>query len=572
MTAMKRLALLPLGGCGEIGMNMTVLFVDGEAYFIDCGTLFPDMSQSGVDLILPGYSYLATRGIKPKAWIITHGHEDHIGGLPYFYTRFPAPIYAPPFAAELIEGKFADLSIRGHKLTVWNAGDKTKIGKLQVTPFPVNHSIPHAMGLLIETPHGRIIHTGDFRIDAHPAEGFTTDSSIKKVLNGKRADIMLSDSTNSFSEGSDLSESDLVPQFETLMKDSTGAIIVASFSSNIWRALTVVNTAAQSGRSVYLLGRGTKKNFQIALKLGIVSESGLKLIEDSELKRIDRSKLCILCTGSQGEQFSGLHRLAYDSVPQFKVDPGDTAVFSARSIPGNEKAITYLTNQLCRKGVKVIHARDADIHVSGHGFQDDLITCIKAANPRFFMPVHGEYRHLQKHIELAIKAGVAEDNCLLVDNGTTAELSADGQKFLVADRFEAARSYVCQGGIYVDEGEIYRDRTQLAKNGLVVVSLAIPKGKAKMRKGRGPQTDGEAQKQPTILVGEPQVAVFGVPVQESIIAEEIPRIFESAQANISRRKDAGMAQFEEELRIGIRRYVEGLCRFRCLIKVMIQHV
>lgn len=572
MTTRPKLALLPLGGCGEIGMNMTVVFVDDTAYFVDCGSLFPDMSQAGVELILPGFSYLAASGIKPRAWIITHGHEDHIGGLAYFFMRFPAPIYAPPFAAALIETKFADLSINNYKLTVWNIGETHRIGALEVTPFGVNHSIPHATGLLLKTPFGKIIHTGDFRIDPHPGEDFTTDKSIREVLKGQRADIMLSDSTNSFSKGSDLSEADLVPAFDELMTQSTGAVIIASFSSNIWRAQTVAKAALKASRSLYLLGRGTRKNFQIAQNLGIIPAELDHLIEDGDVKRMDRSRLCILCTGSQGEPFSGLHRLAYDSVPQFRLEPGDVAVFSARSIPGNEKAITYLTNQLCRRGVRVVHAKEADIHVSGHGFQDDLIACIKAAKPRFFMPVHGEYRHLQKHIELAISAGVPQDNCVLAENGTLVGLTPDGQQFLVFDKHEATRSYVCQGGIYVDEGEIYRDRTQLARNGLVTVSLVLPRHppkKAARHKGEHAQgLSGQLAE----LSGEPRVAVFGVPVQESILADEIPAMLLAAQTNLENRKDATDDHLAEEIRLAVRRYIESLTRFKCLVKVFVHRI
>ena len=571
MTRQQRLALLPLGGCGEIGMNMTVLFVDDEAYFIDCGSLFPDASQPGVELILPGYSYLASEGIKPRAWIITHGHEDHIGGLPYFYLRFPAPIYGPAFAAELIEAKFSDLSINNQKITVWRTGETHRVGSIDVTPFPVNHSIPHATGLLLKTRRGTVLHTGDFRIDTHPAEGFTTDASIRDVLAGQRADIMMSDSTNSMVKGTDLSEADLVPQFDQLMNNSTGAVVVASFSSNIWRAQTVSEAARRAGRSIYLLGRGTRKNFQIAQKLHIIPDDLSHVLDDSDIKRCDRQRLCVLCTGSQGEPFSGLHRLAYDSVPQFRLEPGDTVVFSARSIPGNEKAITYLTNQLCRKGVRVVHAREADIHVSGHGFQEDLIACIKAARPRFFMPVHGEYRHLQAHIGLAISAGVEEDHCVLAENGATVELSKDKAKFTIIDQHEANRSYVCQGGIYVDEGELYRDRSNLARNGLVVVSLTLPKPtpKKKVRHKAGPVEDISGLVQ---LTSAPLVAVFGVPVQESIIADELPAIVEEAQDQLDGRKDAHDDHLAEAVRLGVRRYVESMTRFKCLVKVMVHRI
>lgn len=561
----RKFSLLPLGGCGEIGMNMTVLFVNGDAYFIDCGALFPDLSQAGVQLILPGYSFLASQGIKPKAWIITHGHEDHIGGLPYFFPRFPAPIYTSEFAAELIELKFADLNIRNHTITRWKAKQKTQIGKLHVTPFLVNHSIPDAMGLLIETAHGRILHTGDFRIDDHPHEPQTTDQSIREVLGGQRADLMMSDSTNSFVKGKDLSENDLVPEFSKIMTSSPGAVVVASFSSNIWRAKTVLETARLAGRGIHLLGRGTKRNFEIACRLGIIENSGLlQILEEQDLRHIDRQKICILCTGSQGEPFSGLHRLAYDGVNYFKIEPGDVALFSARAIPGNEKPITFLTNQLCKRGVNVIHAKEVDVHVSGHGFQQDLIDCIKAANPRFFMPVHGEFRHLQKHIELAISAGVREENCVLAENGSFAVINKN--EIQVGDQIQAGRSYVCQGGIYVDEGEIYRDRTQLARNGLVVVSIVLANEPKKVSKR---SKSASNDKPVPTLQCQPQVSIFGVPIQEEILTDEIPGLLEKAHAATEGRKDLSDDVLLEELRVGIRRYIESICRFRCLVKVIL---
>lgn len=547
----SKFALVPLGGCGEIGMNMTVLFSGDEVYFIDCGALFPDHSQPGVQLILPGYSYLVSAGITPTAWLITHGHEDHIGGLPYFFPRFPAPIYTSPFSAALIEGKFKDLNIKNYKMTVWQDGQETRIGRIRVTPFEVNHSIPDAMGLFIEGPHGSLLHTGDFRIDPKPFEKMTTDERIRDVLGGKRPDIMLSDSTNSFVKGTDLSESDLEDDFVRIMQESKGAVVVASFSSNVWRAQTIIDAARDSGRGVHLLGRGTKKCFDIAVKLGILDIKGVDILEEKQMRHKDRSEICILCTGSQGEPFSGLHRLAYDSVPYFKLDEGDTAVFSARAIPGNEKSIIYLTNQLCRQGVEVITAKEADIHVSGHGFEEDLKKCIVAANPKFFMPVHGEYRHLRQHRLLAQKVGMPEDHTVLAENG---DFVAIGKKTIrIARHISANRSYVSQGGVFLDEGEVYRSRSQLARNGLVCVSMALAKKSFR-------------------IVGEASVAVFGVPVQAEVIADSVPDLVADAAEKTKERKDGNDETFAEELRVQVRRYVESICQFRCMVQVMLHRV
>jgi ribonuclease J len=551
----QKLRLIPLGGCGEIGMNMTVLQVDDKNYFIDCGLLFPDAGLPGVEIILPEISWLEDEGVKPEAWLITHGHEDHIGALTYHYPKFSVPIYASELTLEFIKGKFLEAGISNAIFHLWVPGQTVAFRNMKLTPFTVNHSIAHSLGFFIETKHGNILHTGDFRIDHKPPEGSRTHENIAQVVGRKKVQLMMSDSTNSFAVGTDKSESDLPAGFERIFADSQGAVVFTAFASNIWRYQSVVDAALAQGRRLYLLGRSMLRNFEIAERLGLVKCPPGFIVEDDAVTRVPRRQLAVLCTGSQGEPFSGASRLAFNMHDRLKLDANDTVVLSARAIPGNERVIGQLINQFSRLGCRIVTSKEADVHVSGHGYQEDLKACIRAARPKHFMPVHGEYRHLKKHIELAVECGVPPENCFLAENGDVVDVGPDAHG--VIDRVTAGRDFVLQGGVVNSLSDVYRTRLGLAKNGLICVSFVL--------KERGYD-----------LACRPQLVNKGVPVPDDDILKRMPQALEKAVSALTKdggRKDAPKLEaLTEELRLQVRRAIESRTSYKCIVSVLVSRV
>lgn len=544
--------ILPLGGCGEIGMNMTLISVQDRHFIVDCGVLFPDSSQLGVNLILPDTRYLDENEIQIEAWLITHGHEDHIGALPYLYKKYPAPIYGTKFTIELIKLKFTDANIRGASLNVWNYYKTVFFRNIKVTPFPVNHSIADAAGLFLETPVGNLIHMGDFRIDYSPPEKSMTHENIKKVRKDKPVTIMLSDSTNSFQSGTDKSETDVFPKLEHYLEKEKGVVIIATFASSIWRIKNIFDAAKETDRKIVLFGRTMHRNVEIAKKLGFLHFNEKMIIDIEETKNFKRNQLCILSTGSQGENFSGLHRLTWNTVTDFKVTHEDTVIFSARIIPGNEKSIESIATQLTRIGCNVVTPKEnPHIHVSGHGFQQDLKKCILAANPMAFMPVHGTYRHLIKHRELAVECGLAPEACLLVENGDVVSVEADW--IGLVDKVTTGRQYVCPGGIFSQYSSIYKERISLVETGVVAISFVLSQ-------------NGYT------LVSEPLVSLKGVNLNDFELAKKSAQIFASTFKTISKRKKFTEAIFQEELRVAIRKHIESVLNFKTVVLVLMHRV
>lgn len=545
------LKILPLGGCGEIGMNMTILQVDDVHYFIDCGSLFPDSSQIGVELILPEITYLKDNAIRPHAWLITHGHEDHIGALPFIFPQFRAPLYASEFTIELIKEKFLEAGIQDAEFRLWEPGRTETLRALKVTPYTVNHSIADALGFFMETRHGNVLHTGDFRIDRIPPEKSQTHHNLQAVMGGKPIRLMLSDSTNAFVEGTDKSEDDLKAAFDHLMTHTPGTVVVTTFASNLWRHKSVIESALRTGRRIHLLGRSMRRNFDIGRRLGLMNTPLEAFVTEEELSTIPRRELCVLCTGSQGESFSGLSRLAYGSFDSVTLGHEDVAVFSSRSIPGNERSIGTIINQLYRIGCRVVTAKDMDVHVSGHGFQEDLKTTIRTANPEHFMPVHGEFRHLTKHIDLAIECGLAPEKCFLAENGDV--VAAGPHAWGVIDRVASGRDFVCQGGtVQPSHGEHYKTRLAIGKNGLVCVSYVLP-------------PEGFD------LIAKPQFVNKGVPItDEHSLRRQLEGLYHDILETAQTRKDFSDHILSEELRIGLRRLLENRIHYKCVVVVLVQ--
>ncbi len=548
----KNIKIIPLGGCGEIGMNMTLFSVEGRWFFVDGGALFPDPTHMGVDLILPETSFIDDNEIRPDAWLITHGHEDHIGALPHLFKKYPAPIYGTEFTIELIKAKFIDANINDAVYNVWKVYTPTLFRNMKVTPFPVNHSIADAAGLFFETPMGNILHMGDFRIDYAPPEHSMTHENLEKVLAGKPVTLMMSDSTNSFQLGLDKSETQITPAFVDYFTKQEGAVIIATFASNIWRLQSVFEAAQSTDRKIVLFGRTMFRNVEIAQKLGLLNFNPDLLLSLYEINTIPRNRVCILCTGSQGEMFSGLHRLAWGNVSDFQITSYDTVLLSSRIIPGNEKTIDAMVTQLIRIGCNVVTTReDPFIHVSGHGYAEDLKTCIKVAKPYSFMPVHGTYKHLKRHRELAIECGVLPENCFLVENGDVVLAAPEPQG--VIDRIASGRDYVCPGGILSQHSGIYKDRVALVRTGVIAVSFIIHQSTYK-------------------LAANPTVALKGLQFDENAVLKKMPRIYEYTFDSVSKRKRFDESILQEELRVAIRKYLENIYGFKTTVIVLFHKV
>jgi ribonuclease J len=546
----SKIKLIPLGGCGEIGMNMTLLSVEDRWFFIDGGALFADASQIGVDLILPDCTFLDEQNIQPEAWLITHGHEDHIGALPYLFRRYPAPIYGTEFTIELIKAKFTEAGITDAVFHVWKFNKPTLFRKLQVTPFSVNHSIAEAAGLFMETQWGNVLHMGDFRIDYAPPEKTTTHENLKKVLKNKSVTLMMSDSTNSFQKGTDKSETAITPILSDYFKKKTGAVIIATFASNIWRLQSVFDAAKESKRKVLLFGRTLFRNIEIAERLGLLKFSPDIFVSLQDVESLPRDRVCILCTGSQGESFSGLHRLAWGNVPEFQIQTQDSVFMSSRIIPGNEKSIDAVVTQLARIGCDVVTTKeDGLIHVSGHGYAEDLKKCIQIAKPTSFMPVHGTYRHLKKHRELAIECGVSPERCYLVENGDVVFVAPE--PIGVVAKVESGRDYVCPGGVYSQHSSLYKERVSLVRTGVVSVCYLL--------NGRNMQT-----------LSQPVFQYRGLEVEDGLFAKKLVQIYEQTFEVVSKRKKYDLSVLQEQLRIAIRRFIENRYGLKTTVLVLIQ--
>lgn len=547
----KSFQVIPLGGCGEIGMNLTLWRVDDSWFFVDCGTLFADENLPGMDLIFPSLQAVRERGIKPTAWLITHGHEDHIGALPFVYSEFPAPVYTTEFTAELIREKFRGLSLPEPELNIWQVWQKTTFRQAAVTPFPVNHSIPDACGLYFETRYGNLLHTGDYRVDCSAPEGSVTLDNLARITAGRQTLLMTSDSTNVFVKGRDREEKQIADSLLDLFKGVRGRVVVATFASNIWRVKSIFDAAKASGRKVLLVGRSLLRNYEISRRLGIIADVDDNfVVSNDELKFVPANELCIICTGTQGEMFSGANRLAFGSMENIRLDGDDLVILSARAIPGNEKSISVLINQFWRLGCRVLTGKDADVHVSGHGYVEDLRDCIELVKPKMFMPLHGEYRNLVQHLSVAQSAGVSAENCHLVENGDV--LTIAPEPLGVTDRWDSGRDFVGSERVVPGSSDVLRNRVMLARNGIIEVSLL-------------------ADASLTRLLGEPKFQVRGVYVKADRVLAIIKASFRDLVRS-QRKSHWTEESLGEELRIAIRRELESDIGYKAVVSIFLHKI
>ncbi|MBT0664218.1 ribonuclease J [Geobacter pelophilus] len=466
------LKIIPLGGFGEIGLNMAVFEYGEEIILVDCGLMFPDASMLGIDLVVPDITYLRDRVEQVRGIFLTHGHEDHIGALPYVLPEVNPPIFGTALTLGLVKAKLKEFHLDEKvDLRVVKPRETVTAGCFSVEFIRVTHSIVDGCGLAIRTPEGVVIHTGDFKIDQTPVDGELTDLATFARYGEEGVLALMSDSTNVKREGYTISERAVGEAFHELFPKCPGRIIVAAFSSNIHRVQQVVEAAVASGRKVLLNGRSMIANVQIARELGYLRVPEGLLIDLKELPHLPKEQVCIISTGSQGEPMSALTRIAMDDHKQIKLTKGDTVILSSRVIPGNEKTITDMINHLYRRGAEVFHEQVSEVHVSGHASQEELKLMLNLTRPHWFIPVHGEYRHLVRHARLAQKVGIPAERCIVANNGDVMAFSA-GEACIIG-QVENGRVFVDGKGIG-DVGEIVlKDRKHLSEDGMVIVIIGI---------------------------------------------------------------------------------------------------
>ncbi|HTP66972.1 MAG TPA: ribonuclease J [Geobacteraceae bacterium] len=466
------LKIIPLGGLGEIGLNMALFEYDEEIIIVDCGLMFPEPYMYGIDLVIPDISYLKERADRVAGIFLTHGHEDHIGALPFVLPELASPIYGTALTLGFVREKLKEYDLeQTTELCVVKPRDRVRTGAFEVEFIRVSHSIVDGCGLAIRTPCGVVVHTGDFKLDQTPVDGELTDLVTFSRYGEEGVLALMADSTNVEREGYTLSEKLVGDAFDEIFPRCPGRIIVAAFSSNIHRVQQVVEAAGRCGRKVLLNGRSMIANVRIARELGYLSIPDDILIELKDLPRLPKEEICMITTGSQGEPMSALARIAMDDHKQIRLERGDTVILSSRFIPGNEKTISDLINHLYRRGAEVFHEKVSEVHVSGHASQEELKLMLNLVRPRFFIPVHGEYRHLVKHAQLAQKVGIAEERCVLALNGDVVTFNGDG--CAIDGTVETGRVFVDGKGIG-DVGEVVlKDRKHLSEDGMVVVIIAI---------------------------------------------------------------------------------------------------
>ena len=469
---MAKLKIIPLGGLGEIGKNLTVYEYGQDIVVVDCGLGFPDEELYGVDVVIPDITYLKQNKDRIRGIVITHGHEDHIGALPYVMRELDVPIYATPLTAGIIELKLEEHDLLYNtQIFTKRAGDKFRLGCFEIEFIHVNHSIADSVALAIRTPIGVVIHTGDFKIDATPIQGEMIDLARLGQLGKQGVLALLSDSTNVERPGHTESERKVADKFDELFKGCEKRIIVTTFASNVQRIQQIINVAAKYKRKVAVTGRSMENMIRVAMELGYMDIPDGVLMDLAQIKAQPKNRTVIISTGSQGESMSALYRMAFSEHKQINIDAGDRIIISASAIPGNETTISRVIDELFHKGAEVIYDRHTDLHVSGHASQEEQKMMLALTKPRFFIPVHGEYRMLCKHAEIAHTMGIDSNHTVVAENGSVIELSRKTIK--LGDTVPAGRVFV-DGGRVGDVGSIVlRDRKHLAEDGMIVVTIAL---------------------------------------------------------------------------------------------------
>ena len=533
---MDTLKIIPLGGLGEFGLNMMLIEYGDAAIAIDCGLMFPSADLLGIDLVIPDVSYLIERRDKLKAIVLTHAHEDHVGALPYILEHFNVPIYGTRLTLGLLANKLREHDLEDTAdIRQITAGKPWDIAPFRLEGIRVTHSLMDCLALAIETPIGVVIHTGDFKIDNTPMEGEMFDFQRFAAYGEKGVLLLLSDSTNVERAGHTPSEREVGTNLEPIIQSSTGKVLVSTFSSSIPRIQQVVEISERCDRRVVLSGRSMIRNSQVASELGYLNLPRSAMTESERWQDLPSDRLTFLTTGSQGEPLSALHRVALNDHKTIKIDPGDTVILSSKFIPGNERTISNLINHLYRRGAQVHYEKVSEIHVSGHASQEELKIMLQLTRPRYFVPIHGEYRHLVRHRRLAQDVGIPEESCFILEDGDVLELTANSAQKTTP--IQVGKVFVDGKGVG-DVGDIViRDRRHLSEDGMVLAVMAIH------------QQSGE-------LVAGPDLISRGfMDVEESEeVLEHAKKVVLETLNGMNRETRTDPAELKEEVRKALRRF------------------
>lgn len=473
--------IIPLGGVEEVGLNMTVFQHGEDLIIVDAGLMFPEEEMLGIDYVIPDFSYLLDNKEKFKGIIVTHGHEDHTGALPFLLKEIRVPVYATPLTIALIREKLKEHNISNIPLIQIKPRQTVTIGCFEIEFLRVTHSIVDGVGLCIKTPYGIIVHTGDFKLDPTPVDGELMDLQRFSYYGEQGTLLLLSDSMNAEKGGFTFSEKEVRRAFEDIFSKTRGRIIIATFASNIHRIQQAIDVAVQFGRKVIMCGKSMVSNAQIALDLGYLRIPPNTWLRLDDIKKLKDHEIVIIATGSQGEPMSVMSRIAMNEHPHIKIKGGDTVILSARIIPGNERAIGRVINHLMRRGADVKYEKVSDIHVSGHASKEELKLMINLVKPEFFMPIHGEYRFLKYHANLAMKAGIPEENVFILENGEVLEITDSG--ITKNGKVHSGRIFIDGKGITGVQDIVLRDRRRLAHDGVVIILVGLEKLSKKIVSG-----------------------------------------------------------------------------------------
>ncbi len=476
MTQEKKLKIIPLGGLSAIGKNMALFEYGDDIIIVDCGIMFPSEGMPGVDLLIPDFAYVKKNRHRVKGILITHGHEDHIGAIPYLLQEISAPIYATRITIGLIQSRLEEKRPAGDvQFFEVSPRDVVHIGQFMVEFIRVNHSILDGVGLAITTPLGVIVHSGDYKIDYSPVEREVTDLARFADYGEKGVLLLMSDSTNAERPGHTRSESVLEPRLIDIFSGAKGRVFVATFASNISRIQQVLETARRFNRRVVVSGLTMQKNIEIARSLGYLKYNEDLIVDVRESEKLPDKKLTVICTGTQGEPMSALSRMATGNHKNFAIGSGDTVVITASVIPGNDRLVNNVINALMRLGAEIFSEQDEDIHVSGHGSQEELKLIIALTRPKFFLPVHGEYRHLKAHAKLAESMGIKPARIVVAENGDIISLTS--RSIAVDGKLELREMFVEGGNVYDMESGVIKERHTLSTEGVIVVTMVFSRGR-----------------------------------------------------------------------------------------------
>ena len=557
-TTDSSLLVIPLGGVEEIGLNMTVFQYADDLIIVDAGLMFPEEEMLGVDIVIPDYSYILDNREKVKGIILTHGHEDHTGALPFLLKELNVPVFGTALTLALVREKLNEHNLLDISLIAVKPRDIITLGVFKVEFIRVTHSIVDGVGLGIQTPFGSIIHTGDFKLDPTPVDGELMDLHKFTEYGEKGTLLMLSDSTNAEKGGFTFSEREVRRAFEDIFAKSKGRIIIATFASNIHRIQQAIDVAVQYDRKVIMCGKSMVSNAGIALELGYLKIPQGTWVKMENLRELHDEEVVIITTGSQGEPMSVLSRIAIDEHKQIKIKEGDTVILSAKIIPGNERSIGKIINHLMRRGADVKYEKVSDIHVSGHASKEELKLMLNMVKPKYFMPVHGEYRHLKYHYKLADKSGIPKENIFILEDGMVLEIT---------DKGVATRGKVNSGRVFIDgrdvggrdvggvEDIVLRDRRRLAHDGIVIILVGI-------------------EKQTKKIISGPEIISRGFvfeDVSQDVISE-VRDLMSGTLANLDDNIISDTALIQAKLRATLKKYLRNTMDRRPMIMPIIMEV